>query len=366
MVIPPIGLNLIEYKTKYLPHHPKIKTMIKKTLLFVAFGLSHMALVNAQDISTKANTFLQSLPAELRSQTVFPLEDAERFNMNYVPIPRKGLTFHEFNETQKNAALQLLRSSLSKEGFKKINDIRELENVLVLVENNNYLMPDGKLRRDPLNYHLSVFGTPSPENPWGWRFEGHHISLNFTSGDGKIVSGTPFFLGSNPGIVQIEEQHGKQVLKQEAELGFALVNSLNTDQLKKARFSEVAPEEIITANMRKVEGIPLTGIAYGELTTDQQKVFRELLNVYIGNYIFEFSETFRKKIEKAGMENLHFAWAGSLKAGVANYYRIHSPMLLIEFDNTQNNANHVHTVIRDLTNDYAEDFLQQHYKKEHR
>ncbi len=339
--------------------------MIKKVILFTVLGISLMVNVKAQDLSEKANTFLNSLPDGLRSQTVFPLDDAERYNMNYVPIPRKGPTFHEFNETQKSAALQLLRASLSREGYKKTNEIRELENVLILIENNNYLMPDGKLRRDPLNYHFSIFGTPSASEAWGWRFEGHHMSLNFTSGNGKIISGTPFFLGSNPGIVKIEEQYGKQVLKKESDLGFTLVNSLNESQLKKAKFSDVAPAEIITENSRKVKGIPLKGIPYDELNTTQQKVFMELLDVYIGNYIFEFSETFREKIKKAGFENLHFAWAGSLKEGVANYYRIHGPMLLIEFDNTQNNANHVHTVIRDFTNDYAEDFLQEHYKKEH-
>ncbi|MEA1784797.1 DUF3500 domain-containing protein [Arenibacter sp. GZD96] len=340
--------------------------MCKKIVLCAILGMTIIGYLRAQDLSAKANTFLQTLPAELRSQTVFPIDDTERFNMNYVPIPRKGLTFHEFNETQKSAAIQLLRATLSKEGYRKTNEIQQLENVLILIENNNYLMPDGKLRRDPLNYHFSIFGTPSPTNPWGWRFEGHHISLNFTSGDGNIISGTPFFLGSNPGIVRIEEEQGKQVLKKESELGFALVNSLNETQLKKAKFSDVAPAEIITENKRKVEGIALTGISYGNLNPTQQKIFDALLNVYIGNYIFEFSERFRKKIENAGMENLHFAWAGSLKEGVAHYYRIHGPMLLIEFDNTQNNANHIHTVIRDLSNDYAEDFLQAHYKKEHK
>lgn len=337
----------------------------KKNIFCVLLGISLMGNLRAQEVSEMALTFLNSLPPELRAQTNFSLNDEERYTMYYVPIARKGPTFHDFNETQKSAALQLLRASLSEEGYRKTNEIRELENVLIRIENDNYLMPDGKLRRDPLNYHFSIFGSPSPTEIWGWRFEGHHISLNFTSNEGTLWSGTPFFFGSNPGIVKAEGAPDRQVLKQETELGFELINALSKEQLSKAKFSEVAPGDIITQNKRKIEGIETKGIAFNELTPNQQQLFMQLLEAYIGNYIFEFSETFREKIRNAGFDNLHFAWAGGLQPGMANYYRIHGPMLLIEYDNTQNNANHIHTVIRDLTNDYAADLLEQHYKKEH-
>lgn len=338
--------------------HNSIKCLI---LLFLCCQC-----LTAQDLSEKANSFLNLLSEDLRMEAQFALEDSERFNMNYVPIPRKGPTFHDFDGPQKEAALALLASSLSQEGLKKTKEIMELEKVLRIIENDdNDKMPDGRPRRDPLNYHFCIFGDPSPTSPWGWRFEGHHVSLNFTSHDGNLVSGTPAFMGTNPGIIRTGEHRGKQVLQKESELGFALVNALDKNQLAVAKFADKAPPEIITANHRKVEGVEKKGIAYSDLSEDQKKIFMELLEVYIGNYIFEFSEVFKKKIEQAGLENLSFAWAGSMKEGVANYYRIHGPMLLIEFDNTQNNANHMHTVIRDLTNDYAEDILQKHYAEKH-
>ncbi len=321
--------------------------------------------LGAQDLSEKANAFLDLLSDELSSKAQFTLGDEERFNMNYIPIDRKGPTFHDFDEVQKNAALELLRASISQVAYDKVMEIRELEKVLRIIENNDAKMSDGRPRRDPLNYHFCIFGKPSPNEAWGWRFEGHHISLNFTSMDGNLTSATPFFFGTNPGIVKIEEQRGKQVLRAEAELGLELINSMAPDQLKIAKFSESAPEDIITTNQRKVGGIEKKGITYADLKEDQKKLFMRLLDVYIGNYIFEFSETFREKIKNAGLENLNFAWAGGVQEGTGTYYRIHGPMLLIEFDNTQNDANHVHVVIRDLTNDYAEDLLQQHYAEKH-
>ena len=332
----------------------------------MVIGFLFLIKTSAQDLFEKANAFLETLSKEQKAKALFSLEDDERFNMNYVPLPRKGPTFHDFDVEQKHAAIDLLVASLSKEGYKKTQEIRELENILRIIENDdNDRMPDGRPRRDPLNYHFCIFGTPSSTEIWGWRFEGHHISLNFTSDSGRIVSATPTFYGSNPGIVNIEEQRGKKALKWESELGFKLVNSLTKDQLKMAKFSEEAPYEILSANHREVEGVEKIGITYAKLTKDQKKIFSQLLDVYIGNYIFDFQTTFRKKIMDAGVENLNFAWAGGLKEGVAHYYRIHGPMLLIEFDNTQNNANHVHTAVRDLTNDFAEDILKEHYKMEH-
>ncbi len=338
-----------------------IKNMALALLCLVVFGK-----VNAQDLSEKANTFLGTLSEEIREKALFTYEDDERYNMNYVPMPRMGPTFHDFDETQKEAALELLKACMSQEGYEKTMEIRQLEKVLRSIENDDTdKMPDGRPRRDPLNYHFCIFGNPSPTENWGWRFEGHHVSLNFTSDEGKIVSATPTFLGSNPAIVKTGEHRGKQVLKKESQLGFALVNSLSEDQLKTAKFSEKAPQEVITANHREVGEIEKQGIAYADLSEAQKKIFDELLQVYVGNYIFEFSETLMAKIEKAGIENLLFAWAGGLKEGTPHYYRIHGPMLLIEFDNTQNDANHVHTVVRDLTNDYGGDILKRHYEMEH-
>lgn len=323
------------------------------------------ARMGAQDLSEKALDFLNSLSPELRREAVFELDDAERMNFHFVPITRKGPTFHDFNEAQKQAALALLRASLSDEGYRKSTEIIALENVLIAME-NDYRMPDGSPMRDPANYHLSIFGDPSPRKAWGWRFEGHHLSLNFTSTQGRVVSATPSFMGSNPAIVPIELDRGKQVLDLESSLGLDLVNSLSDDQLAVARFSETAPKDLLTGNKLNIAPLEPMGIPFPELNPNQQTVLLQLLEVYIGNYIFEFSESFRRKITEAGLENLHFAWAGGTRWGLPHYYRIQGPMLIIEYDNTQNNANHVHTVVRDLTNDFAEDFLREHYRREHK
>jgi hypothetical protein len=241
----------------------------------------------------------------------------------------------------------------------------ELEHILRSLEGDAKLS-DGRFRRDPLNYHFCIFGEPASKGTWGWRFEGHHISLNFFCKDGKIVSSTPSFLGSNPAIVRDGEKKGIQVLKDEMVLGFELVNSFTPEQLKTARFSDSAPHEILSGNSRKAKPLSPAGIMYTALDPTQRKVFEQLLDLYVDNYELGFSKTLMEKIVKAGMHNLSFAWAGSLKPGNGEYYRIQGPMLLIEYDNTQNNGNHVHTIVRDLTNDFAEDILEEHYRTHHK
>jgi hypothetical protein len=330
----------------------------------LTFLLLSSLFVHAQKdaVLTNARNFLSTLTPELKVKAQYALDDAERFNWNFVPIKRNGLTYYDFSDKQRDAATVLLKSSLSEKGYKKAMAIVNLENILIVVEKQ---APDSRYR-DPLNYHFTFFGEPAEGKPWAWRFEGHHVALNFTSIGGEVVSSTPSFFGSNPGIVKEGESKGQEVLKEETKLGFELINALNADQRATAIFSEKAPAEIISGNNRKA--VPLTpdGISFKELSKEQQTLFLKLLDIYVKNYAFGFSKKLMDKIKNAGIENLHFAWAGSLAPGVANYYRIQGPMLLIEYDNTQNNANHVHTTVRDLKDDFAEDILREHYAKEHK
>jgi hypothetical protein len=317
--------------------------------------------LEAQNLLGQAEEFLNSLDATQKSKAQYTFDDKERFNFHFVPRTRNGIRLRDLNETQRQKAFVLLRASLSEQGYKKATEIIELENILREVEGREA----SDTYRDPLNYSFTIFGTPSSSIPWGWRLEGHHITLNFSSVNSSLASSTPSFFGSNPAIVPRGVEKGKQILKMETELGFALINSLSPDQLKKARFSDTAPSDIITSNDRYAKQLSPKGLAYGEMDGTQKKQFMELLDVYVKNYAFGFSSKFLDKIEKAGIENLSFAWAGSLKPGAGHYYRIQGPMLLIEYDNTQNNANHVHSIVRDLTNDFAEDILKEHYQKEH-
>ncbi|HMB63061.1 MAG TPA: DUF3500 domain-containing protein [Eudoraea sp.] len=337
---------------------------LKKQIVWIlCFGFALSA--TSQQLNELADAFLSTLGPELKEKALFKLTGEERFNFNFVPIVRKGPTFHDFNEPQKAAALRLLKASLSKKGYFKATEIIALEYVLLDLENDRHKMPDGSSMRDALNYHFSIFGQPGTDNFWGWRFEGHHLSLNFVASKGVIKSSTPSFMGSNPGIVPSGQQKGKQVLKLETQLAFEFVNSLSKEQLLMARFSETAPSEIMTRNHPVVHPLEHHGISYPSLSAAQKTTFEKLLDVYLDNYESEFSKSFRSKIKAAGFDQLSFAWAGGLQEGTGHYYSIQGPVLLIEYDNTQNNANHVHSVVRDLTNDFGRDILQEHYQQEH-
>lgn len=327
--------------------------------LFLLLNTTTMA--QQADLVGKANAFLSTLSAPLKAKAQYKLADDERLNWHFVPKSRNGVSFHDFNTIQRDAALSLLRSSLSEQGFQKATAIIALENVLREVENRGA----NDSYRSPLSYYLTIFGDPDSDKAWGWRFEGHHIALNFSSLNNRIESSTPSFFGSNPGIVLQGKERGKQVLKMETEWGFRLVNSLTPGQLESALISKTALSEIISYNSRKAVPLEPIGLTYSAMNDEQKEMLIQLLNVYVRNYELGFSHKLMEKIKTAGIENLSFAWAGSLQPGTGHYYRIQGPMLLIELDNTQNNANHVHTVVRDLTNDFGEDILREHYEKEH-
>ena len=336
---------------------------MKAAILFLAAIciLTTSARCQSSSVASRANDFLALLDEVQSARARYGFDDEERFNWHFVPRERNGISFNDLSEKQRQAALALLKTSLSEQGYQKATNIMALENVLREVENR----ANDDTYRDPLNYYLTIFGNPDVATPWGWRLEGHHISINFSSASGDIVSSTPTFWGSNPAIVRSGRFVGRQVLKQESDLGFTLVNSLSLPQLRTAVVADKAPADIITGNQRKAELQEPKGLGFSGLTEQQKKLFLQLLNVYVKNYQLGFSKRLMEKIEKAGIENLSFAWAGSLQPGAAHYYRIQGPMLLIEYDNTQNNANHVHTVVRDLTNDFAEDILREHYQKDH-
>ena len=313
-------------------------------------------------MAAAANEFLQTLSSQQKDKIQFAFNSDERYNWHYIPKSRKGLPLKELSEAQKKAAMALLRTALSDTGFQKTTSIMKLEAILREVEGR----PVDDDHRDPGKYYFSVFCDPAADSIWGWRLEGHHISFNFSAKDNSLISGTPGFLGTNPAIVLSGPDKGLYILKNEAELGLELLHSLDAGQLKKAVISDNAPLEIITEAKRKAMIDKPEGVLYSELNTEQQKLFIQLLSIYIHRYTKLFAETMMKEIETAGLNNLRFAWAGVQQTGIGNphYYRIHGPTIIIEYDNTQNNANHIHTVIRDLKNDFGDELLG-HYKKDH-
>jgi len=338
---------------------------MKPTILVVLTALNFSACRSQptgkvpNDMSVAANKFLETLSPRQKKTAQFSFDEQERYSWHYVPRKRKGISLGDLNDNNRKAALNLLRTALSDTGYNKTIAIIELETVLREVEgrasNDDY--------RDPGKYYFSIFGNPATDSIWGWRLEGHHISFNFSTANNRLVSGTPGFLGANPAIVLSGPEKGKQILKDETELGFTLLHSLNAKQLDKAIINAEAPGDIITAANRQAIISDTKGILYSELDDTQQKKFLQLLSIYIHRYTRLFAMQMMQEIENAGLTNLWFTWAGAQQPGAPHYYRIQGPTIIIEYDNTQNNANHVHTVIRDLKYDFGGDELLEHYKK---
>jgi hypothetical protein len=334
------------------------------------FGILSLSLflvlgnMNAQSSVNAANFFISLLSKEQKAETVFSFDNDERYNYHFVPIERKGISFNEMNENQKQSAFDLLETCLSNETFKKTKEIIQLEEVLKVLEKRN---PEDHYR-DTGNYHITIFGIPSGQTIWGWRFEGHHISFNFSFLKQTLTAGTPGFMGSNPGIVLSGAKKGLQVLKNETEMGFDLLQSLNDNQLRKTVIDTIAIQEIISFDKRKLNLMKPEGIRYSELSVQQQQKMLQLIRLYVHRYTKLFADDMLKEIQLQGLENLWFAWAGDSKSmrGKGTYYRIQGPTVLIEYDNTQNNANHVHSVIRDLKHDFGGDELLEHYKTDHK
>jgi len=313
------------------------------------------------EMTVSAIKFLQALSPTQKAKAQFAFDDEERYNWHYIPIDRKGIPLKELTPGQRKAGMDLLHTALSDTGFNKTLAVIQLEQVLKEVENR----PANDEHRSPEKYYFSIFGNPVSDSIWGWRFEGHHVSFNFSSENNQLISGTPGFLGTNPAIVLSGPEKGKQILKNESELGFALLHSLDKKQLEKAVINVKAPAEIFTTDSRKAMISDPMGILYSELNITQQKNFMQLLSIYIHRYTVLFAMGMMHEIESAGLNTLRFAWAGDQQPGLGHphYYRIQGPTIIIEYDNTQNNANHVHTVIRDLKNDFGGDELMDHYNK---
>jgi hypothetical protein len=318
----------------------------------------------SQDLAKAANNFLNTLSAEQRAKAEFPFDTEERYAWHFFPkTDRKGVAIKEMSAGQRSAAWSLVKSCLTDQAVEQAKTIMSLESILKVNENRS---KDDETR-DPEKYFFSIYGVPGEQTTWGWRLEGHHLSYNFAADKNRLVSGTPAFTGSNPGIVQDGERRGLEALREQAELGYSLLAALDPTQVKKAVYSETAPPDIITFVTKQAEISPQTGIRFSELNSSQQQKLLALINAYINRYTQTFAADMKKEIQQAGLEKLSFSWAGSQKKGVGNphYFRVQGPTIIIEYDNTQNNGNHVHSVLRDLKNDFGGDILLDHYTKEH-
>ncbi len=323
-------------------------------LLTSAYTRMHSASV----MTDAAQAFLNSLSPAQRAQATYQFQDQERFDWHYIPKPRKGLSMHEMTPEQKQLAHALLAAGLSQQGYIKAVSIMSLDEVLKVLEG-------GKgPGRDPEGYFFTVFGQPSATGTWGYRVEGHHLSQNFTIVNGQ-VQGAPSFFGTNPAEIHEGPRKGLRVLAREEDLGRQLVKSLTADQKKIAIISNDAPKEILTEASRQaaLKGQP-SGLMASKMTASERAIFQSLLDEYCRNMTDQIDQTREDQIKKAG-DNLYFAWAGGEEPGQGHYYRIQSPSFLVEFDNTQDHANHIHSVWRDFNGDFGEDLLKEHYQSSH-
>jgi hypothetical protein len=299
-----------------------------------------------------------ALGPELAKQATFAFDGLERTDWHFVPKDRVGVKWGDMNLEQRRAAHNLLRTGLSSQGYFKATTIMSLENKLRRIESDR---PNVNNLRDPENYWFSVFGNPKSDKPWGWRIEGHHLSLNFSSVTGQVVSVTPAFFGANPAELRDGSRAGLRILGKEEDLARELVTSCSSEQLHEAVIMDAAPHDIIAQPGMEIKFAEPDGLSATDMTPSQQALLRKLLEELFGNYEADIRDKALHEMEHAGFDKLYFGWAGSLKKGEGHYFRIHGPTLVIEYDNTQNNANHAHLVWHSPSNNFAADFLRRHY-----
>jgi hypothetical protein len=311
------------------------------------------------------NRFLESLTPEQRRDCNFDFGSNQRRCWHYLPqemFDRQGLCLKQMTPSQRKAAFALLASGLSQMGYDKARAIIHLETTLGELER---LLGTARLIRDPNLYYFSVYGDPTTPEPWSWRAEGHHVSLNFTIVNRDWIAPNPFFFGANPAEVHSGPQKGLRILTKEEELARSLLKSLTSNQQRQTIISSVAPADILTRAMPKVSLRSAGGLAAETMTPEQRQILDGLIHDYIDRLPAELAKIEKIKLQNADPNDIHFAWAGSEDRGKPHYYRLQGAFFFVEYDNTQNNANHIHTVWRDLEDDFGLDLLNFHYQQGH-
>jgi hypothetical protein len=345
--------------------HAGIRTILAGCLVVSATAQLTRAHEPADEMVLAARRFIASLDEGQREKALFKLDSNKRDFWHFVPDKfikpdgkRYGVTIGEMTPQQRLLTQALLRTGLSHKGYRQSVTIMTLEAILHDIENQNPI-------RDPELYYVTIFGEPVANKTWAWRFEGHHLSLNFTLVGGRLFSVTPSFFGTNPAIVKEGPLQGLEVLDVEQNLARKIVKSLSDEQKKTAILSDKAPSDIITSQDRGVDKdafFPAKGIRFDQLTPEQQSMLLELVNEYVAKYRPPILEQIDQRTPIADSKKMHFAWSGGLEPGQGHYYRVQTPTFLFEYDNTQNAANHIHAVWRQFDGDFGEDLLRAHYK----
>lgn len=308
-----------------------------------------------------ANSFLNSLTQEQRKKTQFSFEDQSRTSWHFLPgamWPRSGIQLSELNETQKELLFKLLKVSLSETGYNKAVRIIDLENVL------RELGQGDANFRDPEKYIVAFYGDPEKDKLWAWSFEGHHLSLNFSIVNGK-VSIAPRFMGASPATIKEGKRKGERTLANEEDYGLQMINTLTKDQQKQAIFQKNAYPDIVTSNASEVGPLSPVGIRVGDMSDEQKTILSTLIHEYLSTMPTALAEKRMENLRSESFDDIRFGWAGATTSGQPHYYRIQGKSFLVEFDNTQNNANHIHLVWRDFDGDFGRDLIREHYQHSH-
>jgi hypothetical protein len=327
----------------------------------------------AQRMTRAAQAFLASLDAPRLAAAKYPFECEERYRWNYRPdgfdwegrtFWHEGLRLFNMTEPQKQAALALLDAGLSAQGAARSRGIMALEEHLRLTERETTFV--AHVVRDPELYAFSIFGEPGAKRPWAWRAGGHHLGLHFTV-VGDAVSSTPLFFGANPAEVRHGSATGLRTLPEEEDLARELIGSLPAESRAVAIVSQTAPRDILTdayrAAYRLTDMAP--GLTFGAMDGSARERLVRLIRLYVDRASDEIAAAQWRRYEDAGLDSVTFAWAGGVEPGQPHYYAVKGTQFIIEYDKTQDGANHIHSVLRDYANDWAGDILAAHYAALH-
>ncbi len=344
--------------------------LVAAAIAAVTIGPTVAAARSSSAMADAATHWLASLTPEQRQQATFAFDADERTRWHFIPtemFARKGLLIRSMTAPQRTLAHDLLRAGLSQRGYLTATSIMDLETVLRAVEVAQRAAATAPprtapLERDPEKYFFSIFGTPSTKTTWGWRVEGHHVSLQFTVVNGTLVASSPTFFGSNPAEVREGPKKGLRILGAEEDAARALLESLDANQRQKAIIDATAPGDMVTMANVTVNPLSPTGLSADAMNPVQRDLLIKLLDVYTGAMAADIAEDRTARLRKAGVGKIAFAWAGETERGRKHYYRIQGPTFLVEYDNTQDNANHIHSVWRDFDGDFGRDLLREHLR----
>jgi hypothetical protein len=306
-----------------------------------------------------AASFLGQLDADQLGAAALPFADeGARRDWNYVPRQRAGLSFRDMTAAQQKAAYDLVATGLARWALAATTTIIGLEDVLDGIE-------DHAFHRHRADYSTTVFGDPTTDEHWGWRFEGHHVSINMTVAEGE-VAGTPLFLGANPAEVLTATGHSAtRPLAAEEDLALELIDRLEPDQRDEAIISADAPDDILTAAAPRLDELPeVAGLRFARLSGSTESLAEALVRHYLDRLPAPIAEKRWARL-RPNFGDVRFAFAGEPAHRRPHYYRLTGPALFVEYDNTQNGANHVHSVLRDPEGDFGEDLLRAHLRLEH-